>query len=168
MSTKKPNWVSPNNIKVYSGFLVIPGNKALGTKDTFVREQTAAEYLRFYECWRQAMSLLSPEVTFSSLWLTSGSFRAKILEALGHVGIEDPLQLRLSQLKELLITCAPPDDVGLATGLLFQLHQDFPKMAAPSPENRVNQNSPLRRKLGSLRSWCFRTLGRLSALPTVI
>ena len=126
---QQPNFTSPNRIQVHDGFLKVPGSRGLGTDDLIIRERTAHEYLEFYRLWREAMSLIEPTDTFASAWLQKPLFSELLTQATQHLGIENLTSLKLSQIQELLLSCPVADgSQELPHGLLFRLHQDFPKV----------------------------------------
>ena len=151
---QQPNFTSPNRIQVHDGFLKVPGSKGLGTDDLIIRERTAHEYLEFYRAWREAMSLIEPTDTFASAWLQKPLFSELLTQATRHIGIENFTSLKLSQIQELLLSCPVADgSQELPHGLLFRLHQDFPKV--PTLEHQGTQNpNPLKHTDGQKPCTC--------------
>lgn len=133
-----PLFTSPSRIQVFNGFLKVPGSRGLGTQDLIIREQTAAKYFKFYSKWQQSMSLLGPHDTFASCWLQNDTFANLVIEAAKDLGIDNLTDLKLSQISELFVSCKVPEGSDeLPIGLLFRLHQDFPKLTGAPQETKT-------------------------------
>ena len=147
----QPKFTTPNRIQVYRGYLKIPGSEALGVPDRIIREQPLNNYQNFYQCWQEAMLLLGNDTnSLTHALLHNRGFKDKLWEALSYVGVDDPGSLKLAQLTELVVACDTGED-GARYGLLFSLHQDFPKLLPPKTGEQGktdNQNSPSSSKPG--------------------
>lgn len=126
-----PIHTTEQRIQVYRGYLLIPGSKHFDIPDLVVREQPLVNYEQFYLCWQEAMAhfLQDNQDTFSNAWLHNRSFRETLTRGLGYLGIEQPGNLKLAQLEELVLQSAEYEGQPGKQGLLFKLHQDFPKIA---------------------------------------
>lgn len=155
-------------IKVYSGYLVIPGSRLLGTEDVLVRERTMVEYQRFYAAWQVAANELidaGGNYTFNALWLENERFREHAIAAMQAVGIEQPELLKPAQIDELLFNASLPSDGEGARpyGLVFRLHQDFPTLlkktgATQEPKPQSPQKPAIWKRFGISLLQCWSSL----------
>lgn len=114
--------VNDNDLKlrVANGLLHIKGQ----TKEFIVQEQSMHCYELFYRSYVLAFLPCEnlAEFDFMDLWIWNPESRELLCEALRSIGIDTPEDLTPRQLQALLITY---DD---KPGLIFQLHNTYPKL----------------------------------------
>ena len=109
------------------GFLTIKTNSG---KTIIIQEQPMLVFEEFYKKWSMAMQLGGKD-DFLNAYTFNQPFRSLIVDCLQLVGLEDVGQLTLSQIEALLLSHKE------GAGLLFQLHQTFPKLQVQAPESKV-------------------------------
>lgn len=113
------------HIKVTQGILTV---KDTNNKTLILEEKSLAKFEQFYNNWNMAFNHAT-DTTFAANWCfneTFNFFLRKALEAIEFVGYED---LKLSQLEALLIHTGE-DEGEPSEGLIFRLHNTYPKLIA--------------------------------------
>ena len=95
-----------------------------------IEELPLAGFERFYKLWSMACKLGGKD-DFLNAWTFNQPFRETITRCLDVVGISEPGLLSLSQLEALLLA----HDGG--QGIIFKLHNTFPKLMKEAPETKV-------------------------------
>jgi len=95
-----------------------------------VSELALNDFEVFYKKWSLAMQLGGKD-DFLNSWTFNQPFRSLITECLQTAGVMQPELLRLSQLEALLLSYEGKE------GLLFQLHNTFPKLLAQEPLSKT-------------------------------
>lgn len=135
-------------ISATDGMLSVEGQ----TDSYLIQEASMKNYELFYKAYVLAFLPVrdNPELTFTELWCFDKHFRSNIVEALKHLGFNSPEDLRPAQLEALLVSYQNQ------VGLLFQLHNTYPKLQGGwkmmNLQESRPQNSPYLRLLNSLQS----------------
>lgn len=113
------------DVKVERGRVWVP---LAGADPVLVQEQPLSKYREFLRSWEAgiAVSVENRTASFSSLWTHSDRFRVSMVQALAHLGIEDPERFTPSVLEQLLLIHNDPDHPKDLRAALFKLHQDAP------------------------------------------
>lgn len=122
------------NISLFPGYAQVPGNQRLGTQNVTIYELSLDKYAEFLKIWERVaeMAMGQRDRSLSSLWASSPKFRELVTEALRICGIESPGSLKPVQVEELLLFSELEGQTDAdRRGILFRLHQDFPKIPAP-------------------------------------
>lgn len=109
------------------GFLSIKNSKG---KTLVIQEQSMLVFEEFYKKWVMAVRLGGQD-DFLNAWVYNESFRELTEGALGLMGVTEVGLYSLSQLEALLIGYEG------GPGLIFQLHNSFPKLLTQAPEVRT-------------------------------
>jgi hypothetical protein len=121
--------VDDDQLKVtgLDGFLTVKNSKG---QTVVIQERPMLEFEEFYKKWTLAMKVGGKD-DFLNAWVYNDSFRMLTQQALEIMGITEVGLYTLSQLEALLIGYKG------GPGLLFQLHNSFPKLLTQAPETRT-------------------------------